>query len=153
MSTDSKDVLSQSLEDYLEAILELERKNRVARVKDIAKKLNVQMPSVTGALKNLKDRNLVNYEKNSFISLTDAGMEIATGIFNRHTIIRTFLQDILLIPSDESDEMACTMEHSIDVDTARKLCHLTRYLKNNVLGDLEGGDWEKILNRRPDKEC
>ena len=57
--------LTPSLEDYLEAILRLERKNRVARVKDIAVLLNVQMPSVTGALKNRRARERVNSEKNS----------------------------------------------------------------------------------------
>ena len=75
-----KTKLTPSLEDYLEAILNLESQYRVARVKDIAKTLEVQMPSVTGAVKNLKEKGLVNYEKNSFISLTDKGMEIAKSI-------------------------------------------------------------------------
>ena len=57
--------LSTSLEDYLEAIIRLEKANRVARVKDIAGALNVQMPSVTGALKTLRDKGYVDYERNS----------------------------------------------------------------------------------------
>ncbi len=53
------------MEDYLETILLLERANKVARVKEIAERMSVQMPSVTAALKALKTRGLVEYEKNS----------------------------------------------------------------------------------------
>ena len=56
MGKSKKDELSSSIEDYLEAIGNLEKKHRVARVKDIADNLNVQMPSVTGALKVLKGK-------------------------------------------------------------------------------------------------
>ena len=54
-------VLSESLEDYLEIILALEKVNKVARVKDIAEKMGVLRGSVTGALKNLAEKGLINY--------------------------------------------------------------------------------------------
>ena len=72
-----KEELSASIEDYLEAIGHLEKQNRVARVKDIAERLNVQMPSVTGALKVLRGKGLVNYERNSYITLTEDGLKVA----------------------------------------------------------------------------
>ena len=53
--------LSESLENYLETILELEKANKVARAKDIADKLNLQRGSVTGALKSLAAAGLINY--------------------------------------------------------------------------------------------
>jgi Mn-dependent DtxR family transcriptional regulator len=59
---EKKAVLSESLEDYLETILDLEKTNKVARVKDIAEKMGVLRGSVTGALKNLAEKKLINYK-------------------------------------------------------------------------------------------
>ncbi len=120
--------LTPSLEDYLEAILQLEKKNRVARVKDIAEKLSVQMPSVTGALKNLKSRGMIEYEKNSFINLTPKGNEIARRILGKHEILTAFLEQALQLNPELAEEEACKIEHSIGQDTAMKIKNLTAYL-------------------------
>ena len=96
--------LTPSLEDYLEAILQLEKINRVARVKDIAEKLSVQMPSVTGALKNLKSKGMIEYEKNSFINLTPKGKEIAKKILSKHEILTDFLKKGLQINQELAEE-------------------------------------------------
>jgi len=61
MSNDALEGLSASLEDYLEVIFHLEKSNRVARAKDIADQMNVQRASVTGALKALAGKGLINY--------------------------------------------------------------------------------------------
>ncbi len=63
-------VLSASLEDYLEAIFQIVAEKPAARVKDIAKKLNVAGPSVTGALQALTERKLINYAPYELITLT-----------------------------------------------------------------------------------
>jgi DtxR family Mn-dependent transcriptional regulator len=65
--------LSENLEDYLETILELEKTQKVARVKDIAEMRGVLRGSVTGALKSLAEKGLINYEPYSFITLTRKG--------------------------------------------------------------------------------
>jgi len=129
--------LSPSLEDYLETILELETKHRVARVKDIAEMLSVQMPSVTGALKTLKKKDLVNYEKNSFISLTPEGMKIAKSVQKRHEILKNFLQNILCYPADSASDIACRMEHTIDPETAIRFERLMQYLDDQVFTQLQ----------------
>lgn len=54
--------LSESLEDYLETILDLQKKNKVARSKDIAEKLSIKRGSVTGMLKKLANQELINYQ-------------------------------------------------------------------------------------------
>ena len=126
--------LTPSLEDYLEAILQLEEKNRVARVKDIAEKLSVQMPSVTGALKNLKGKGLIDYEKNSFINLTEQGKEIAETILKKHHILVSFLEKGLLIEPGKAEEEACKIEHSIDLDTARRIKNISDYLTESFNG-------------------
>lgn len=138
--------LTTSLEDYLETILFLEEKNRVARVKDIAENLSVQMPSVTGALKTLKGKNLVEYEKNSFINLTKEGMKIARSIRKKHDILYCFLKDVLLLPDSIADEEACKIEHSIDQSTALRISNLTSYISDKIdSGDIDKHEWNKVI--------
>ena len=129
--------LSPSLEDYLEAILILETKHRVARVRDIAAHLDVQMPSVTGAVKNLREKGLVNYEKNSFICLTPEGKTAAEEILNRHSVMVEFLESILLLPREKAVEQACSIEHVIDSETAERVKNLNACMKEM----LEKGDF------------
>lgn len=142
--------LSTSLENYLEAILVLERRNRVARVKDIAEYLNVQMPSVTGAVKNLREKGLINYEKNSFISLTPEGMQIARSIERRHSVLQCFLENVLLVDSEQASDIACKMEHALDTETAEKLCNSIKYFTSEILNrqDLTKEQWQEILTSR-----
>ncbi len=63
--------LSANMEDYMETISLLSSRNRVVRVKDIAKTLKITMPSVTAALNKLREKDLIYYEKYGFIELTD----------------------------------------------------------------------------------
>ncbi|MCG8453420.1 MAG: metal-dependent transcriptional regulator [Spirochaetales bacterium] len=124
-----KDDLTPSMEDYLETILLLEQKNRVARVKDIAEKLSVQMPSVTGALKSLRSRELVEYEKNSFINLTPKGMKLAKAIFLKHGILVNFFEKALGLTGEHAEEQACRVEHAIDDETAKRFQNLTEWVE------------------------
>jgi len=142
--------LTPSLENYLETILFLEKKNRVARVKDIAEMMNVQMPSVTGALKNLKSRGLINYQKNSYISLTEKGLEIANSVQNRHTLISNFLERVLAVPREEAEDEACRMEHIISPKTAIRLENLTKYFETTLFRklDITEADWVKLLSKK-----
>ncbi len=141
-------LLTQSLEDYIEAIYHLEKQNRVARVKDIAEFLSVQMPSVTGAVKNLKKKKLVNYEKNSFISLTEKGHTVARSILRRHTVLQTFLEDILLLPRAQAKQIACKLEHSIDLETTLRIHNCTRYLKEEIFEKtLDPEEWRVLVSK------
>jgi DtxR family Mn-dependent transcriptional regulator len=106
--------LSESLEDYLEVILELEEESKVARAKDIAEKLGVQRGSVTGALKTLEEKALINYQPYSFITLTQKGRIIANGVSNRHLIIKDFLSRVLQFDEVSAQTAACKIEHAID---------------------------------------
>jgi len=133
------DELTPSMEDYLETILILEQKNRVARVKDIAEKLSVQMPSVTGALKALKSRDLVEYEKNSFINLTPKGLKLAKTIFQRHEILVNFFSSALGLKGEYAEEQACRIEHAIDQETAGRLYNLTRWIQSTNPGKTAPG--------------
>lgn len=113
--------LSESLEDYLEIILELENTHKVARAKDIADRMGVKRGSVTSALKNLGERGLINYEPYSFITLTPEGEKIAQNIVYRHTTIKSFLVKVLQIDEETANNTACRMEHSVDKLTLERM--------------------------------
>lgn len=122
--------LSESMQDYLEAILAIQEKNQVARVKDIAEKLDILKGSVTGALKNLAEKGLINYEPYSFITLTEQGKAIAGEITRRHRVIRDFLQCILLMDPEAADQNACRMEHAMDREAVNRLVAFIEYIYN-----------------------
>ena len=113
--------LSESLEDYLETILSLEKTVKVARAKDIAEKMGVQRGSVTSALKNLAEKELINYEPYSFITLTAKGNKIAREIASRHSILKDFLVNILQIDNNTAESTACKMEHAVDKKTLERM--------------------------------
>ena len=135
---DKKKVLSDSLEDYLETILELEKKNKVARVKDIADKLGVLRGSVTGALKTLAEKELINYEPYSYITLTRKGAAIAREITRRHTVIQTFLENVLLLDPEKAEANACRMEHAMDKAAIDRLVQFIDYIHECPRA---GDDW------------
>ena len=75
-----KKPLTPAMEDYLEAIYNLDKEKRVVRVKDIAKTLGVKMPTVTNMLKTLSKRELIDYEKYEYLELTKKGHRIGKEI-------------------------------------------------------------------------
>lgn len=116
--------LSASLEDYVEAILLLERSSRVARVSEIASQLEVSRPSVTGALKNLGARGLVFHAPYGHVTLTEEGRRIAQEVERRHVFIRDFLTGVLAIPAEKAEVAACRLEHVLEPDV---LAHFVAY--------------------------
>lgn len=118
---DANHVLSASMEDYLETIFELEQSNRVARARDIADRMNVQRASVTGALRVLAERGLINYTPYSFITLTGAGRSTAKEIIHRRKVLKDFFTGILHLGAEDAEEIAHRMEHSIESAAIDKL--------------------------------
>ncbi|MBN2583148.1 MAG: metal-dependent transcriptional regulator [Planctomycetes bacterium] len=106
--------LTSSLEDYLEAILGLERESGEARVSDIAAQLKVSKSAVTGALKTLSDRKMVNYDPYQHVTLTGRGRKAAAGISERHEVLRRFLTEVLGLKPGVAEANACRMEHVVD---------------------------------------
>lgn len=103
--------LSESLEDYLEAIYNEILKKNEAKVTDISNILNVKKASVTGALISLKEKGLINYEPYCAITLTPLGEELAGEIIKKHKVMSEFFENILNLSSEEAIENACKMEH------------------------------------------
>ena len=134
--------LSESLEDYLEIILELQNKNRVARSKDIAQKLDIKRGSVTGALKALSKRKLINYEPYGYITLTPSGKKIAKDITYRHSVIKDFLSRILQSSPENAEVTACKIEHVMDKKSFDMLVKFIRFIDNCPKA---GTDWLKAF--------
>jgi DtxR family Mn-dependent transcriptional regulator len=120
--------LSESMENYIEAIGELEDTLKVVRVKNIAKALKVKMPSVSSALGVLARKNLVKYEKYDYVELTEEGQRIALLIRRRHTVIKKFLTDVLAVEEREAEKDSCGMEHHVSKDTINNLVKFIDYI-------------------------
>jgi DtxR family Mn-dependent transcriptional regulator len=138
------DPLSASLEDYLEAILTLVESEGEAHVKDIAQSLDVAMPSVTGALRGLAGRALVNYRPYGPVTLTRQGRRAAEGVRQRHALLTAFLADILGLDGERAEENACRIEHVVD-DVV--LDRLAAYLEFARLCPLNAARWEGAFGR------
>jgi len=121
--------LTSVMEDYLEAIFDLGKEKRVVRVKDIARRLDVKMPTVTSMLKALRERGLVYYEKYEYVELTDEGTDVGREMRRRHEALRKFLTDILKIEFKTADGEACKMEHTLSSETLDSLTDFTEFIQ------------------------
>ena len=109
-----KKILTESLEDYLEAIAELSVTEGHAHTKDIAAKLQVKMPSVTGALRQLAQVGYSVYKTHYPVTLTEKGRQIAENIAACHQVLKKFFTDILGMCPEAASEAACHLEHLVD---------------------------------------
>ena len=113
--------IQQSAEDYLETMLILEEKYGYIRSIDIAKHLGVTKPSVSYAVKRLKESGYINMEANGPITLAPPGRKIATRIYDRHKALRAFLE-LLGVDPETAEDDAYKIEHVISHDTYVAIC-------------------------------
>ena len=112
--------MTQSLEDYLEAVYVLIEERRPAQVRDVARMLSVKMPSVVKAIRELKKLGLVTQEPYANIELTTKGGRVARLVLDRHRLIRKFLMQ-LGVSRRNADKDACVMEHILSAETLDKI--------------------------------
>ena len=106
----------ESAEDYLEMILMLREQKGYARSIDIASALGVTKPSVSFAMKKLRENGYILMDEDNYITLTPQGMEIAERIYTRHKALTTFLIQIGVDEKTATDD-ACRIEHYISDKT------------------------------------
>ena len=116
--------ITQSLEDYLETIYVLITDTGSACVRDVAKTLDVKMPSVVKAIHELKHLQLVTQEPYSAIELTDKGRRLARSVLGRHKLLRGFLMR-LGVGRKAADIDACRMEHILSAETLERIREFT----------------------------
>ena len=107
---------NESSENYLETILLLSKKLPVVRAVDIANELDFKKPSVSIAMKNLREKNQITVSEQGFIYLTESGKEIAEMIYERHLLISSWLTE-LGVPEEIAVKDACRIEHVISKES------------------------------------
>lgn len=107
---------SESVENYLETILVLGKSLPVVRAVDIAEELGYKKPSVSVAMKNLRENNHITVTKEGYIYLTDSGREIAEMIYERHNVLFSWLER-LGVDKKIAEEDACRIEHVISKES------------------------------------
>ena len=111
---------TESQENYLETILILSKKKPVVRSVDIANELGFKKPSISIAVKNLKEQEYITVTPEGYIYLTPAGAKIAKSIYERHQILTNALTR-LGVPAEIAEEDACRIEHVISEETFKAI--------------------------------
>lgn len=119
---------NESKEDYLEAILVLKEQNKEVGQIDIAKYLDFSKPSVSLAMKNLSEGDLIEIKTNGSIDFKEKGYEIAKEVYERHTILRSFLIK-LGVSFKNADTDACQIEYVISNESFEKIKKLYKSLE------------------------
>lgn len=104
--------IQESAENYLETILKLKLQNGQVRSIDIATSLNFSKPSVSYAMKQFRENDYITVDDSGYISLTDSGLAIAERVYERHTVLGSFLMH-LGVGRELALADACKMEHDL----------------------------------------
>lgn len=112
--------IRESAEDYLESILVLSQKGGGVRSVDIAARLGVSKPSVSHAMKLLREDGYISMDRYGTVTLLEKGAEIANRIYERHTVLTKMLEG-LGVPSDIARADACKMEHDISPESFERI--------------------------------
>lgn len=109
-------IIQESSENYLETILILNLRNPPVRSIDIVNELSVTKPSVSVAMKNLRENGYITMDDAGFITLTAKGREIAETMYERHTLLTKWLEGLGVNPETAAED-ACRIEHVISGDS------------------------------------
>jgi DtxR family transcriptional regulator, Mn-dependent transcriptional regulator len=109
-------IVNESTEMYLETLYLLQKTHGHAHVVDIAKKLDITMPSVSKAMRKLEEMGLIHMETYGPVTLTKEGEMFSKRINRKHKLISDFLLKTLGVSREEAEENACRMEHIITDD-------------------------------------
>lgn len=143
--------LSASMQDYLEAILELEEAESSVRITDIAKKLKVAKASVNQTIGKFKELGLVRQKMYGPVELTRNGRAMAGKIMQNHKKLKQFLVDILGVDAEVAEQDACLMEHAVSVETIERLtdflCKNGYIFDDNIEKNKKNLDNKKIVKK------
>ena len=112
--------LHRAGEDYLKAILILQKQNHAVRSLDVAEMLSVTKPSVSRAMKLLREGGFLTMDADKRISLTEAGREVAAQVFEKHRVLTECLVTMGVDPGI-AEKDACRMEHLISPETLEQM--------------------------------
>ena len=113
-------VIHESAEDYLESILIIQEQSGQVRSIDVVNKLGYSKPSVSIAMKKLRESGYITMAGDGNIRLTDSGLEIASRIYRRHKTI-TKLFELMGVSPDQAAADACKVEHDLSEETFSRI--------------------------------
>lgn len=108
--------IHESAENYLETIYMLSKQKPEVRSIDIVNELHYSKPSISVAMKNLRENGYIEMDKDGFITLTDTGREIAITMYERHTVLSDWLM-YLGVDKETALDDACRIEHVISAES------------------------------------
>lgn len=114
-------LVHESGENYLETILILQERLGMVRSIDMAHELGYTKPSVSRAVKLLKERGSITVGRGGAINLTEAGLKEAQAIYERHKVITRFFSEVLGVDPDTAEKDACRIEHVISSESFEKI--------------------------------
>lgn len=120
--------VTEAVENYLETILILSKKQPDVHAIDICSYLGYSRPTVSIVLKKMKDTGLVTVDADNHITLTDKGKSVAEHVYERHTVLSEFFM-LLGVKRDTAIDDACKVEHDISEETFIALREHCRKLK------------------------
>ena len=106
----------ESGEDYLETILILQNRNGEVRSVDIATEMDFSKPSVSVAMKNLREQECITVDKNGYFTLTDKGRGIAEKVYDRNILLTNWLTS-MGVPEEIAAADACRIEHCLSAES------------------------------------
>lgn len=112
--------MQESPEDYLETIYMLSLHSSEVRSIDVARHLGYSKPSVSVAMKRLRENGYVNMDDNNLLMLTESGLAIARSIYERHQVISGYLMSIG-VSEETALKDACRIEHVLSEETFHKI--------------------------------
>lgn len=124
-------VISPSLEDYLEVILDLKEENGSIRVTDLAERMKVAKSSVNQAVTKLVELELLDHEKYGPLELTELGTKKARKVRERHQMLTRFFVEVLKVDPETAEKDACEMEHFISPVTMERLIEFSSKIIDN----------------------
>lgn len=124
----------ESAEDYLESILVLKERLGMVRSIDIVREKDLSKPSVSIAMKRLRENGYIDMDSDGFLTLLPPGLEIAQRIYRRHRIISQFLESLGVSPENAAAD-ACKIEHDISDESFEKITALVEKSKFSTCSD------------------
>lgn len=125
--------IHESAEDYLERILMLRLKNGMVRSIDIVRDLDYSKPSVSVAMKRLRENGYIEMDADGYISLLPPGEAIATRIYARHQVLTQFLIQLGVSPENAAAD-ACKIEHDLSEESYERIKEITLHKQADSIG-------------------
>ena len=138
---------TRNMEDYLEAIWNLQDKKGYVKAKDIADKLEVTRPSVSEMIKKLSENEYIIYEKYGGIIFTAKGKKLAREIKRRHSLLVEFLK-IIGVSEENAQTDACKLEHDVSPETITSLLGFVDFISLLSESSKWKGNFQEYLEKR-----